>query len=86
LISWIIGHLKARIDAARTWNGPSHAIRLPRGELDANTAQMVFRLLPRSYFAGATESTATVSPLSFPFTVTFCAAYLSSSAESPLRL
>src|SRR6266436_3797721 len=36
-----------------------------------------------SYFAGLTDSTVKVSPFPVPFTVTFCAAYLSSSTSCP---
>src|SRR6266404_3870841 len=36
-----------------------------------------------SYFAGSTDSTVRVSPFNVPFTVTFCAAYLSSSTSCP---
>jgi len=35
----------------------------------------------RCYSAGTTDSTVKVSPLTVPFTVTFCAAYLSNSAS-----
>src|SRR6266446_4398925 len=37
----------------------------------------------RCYLAGITDSAVRVSPFTVPFTVTFCAAYLSSSASWP---